>query len=161
MADIRLVKVEKEDGVQVMIGHAGFIKTAEDLYEALAGAVPGMKFGLAFLEASGPCLVREEGNDPELVELAKRNALAIGAGHAFVIVFKSGYPINVNNAVKGVPEVVNIYCSTANPVEVVVAETGQGRSILGVVDGLPPKGVETQGDKAARRKFLRDIGYKM
>ncbi len=155
------VKMEKDADTQVMIGHAGFIKTAEDIYEALIGTVPGIKFGMAFSEASGPCLVRSEGNDNELKKLAEQNALAIGAGHTFVVMFRSGYPINVNNAVKGVPEVVGIYCSTANPIGVIVAKTGQGNCVVGVVDGSSPKGIEGEEDRAKRKKFLRDIGYKV
>lgn len=155
------VKIEKDADTQVMVGHAGFIKAVEDIYEALIGAVPGIRFGMAFSEASGPCLVRSEGNDHELKKLAERNAMAIGAGHTFVVMFRSGYPINVNNAVKGVPEVVGIHCSTANPVEIVVAKTDQGRAVVGVVDGAAPKGVEGEEDRAKRKKFLRDIGYKI
>ncbi len=160
-AEIKIIEMEKDGESQIMIGHAGFIKTAEDLYEALVGSVPGIRFGLAFIEASGPCLVRSEGNDQELKRLAEKNALAIGAGHVFVVLFKSAYPINVNNAVKNVSEVLSIYCSTANPVQVVVAETGQGRGMIGVVDGSAPKGIEGDEERAKRRKFLREIGYKM
>ena len=153
--------MEKDRESQIMIGHAGFIKTVEDLYEALIGAVPGIKFGLAFAEASGLCLVRSEGNDLELKRLAEKNALEIGAGHVFLILFKSAYPINVNNAIKNVSEVLSIYCSTANPVQVVVADTGRGRSVIGIVDGSAPKGIEGDDDRAGRKKFLRDMGYKM
>ena len=153
--------MEKDGESQIMIGHAGFIKTVEDLYEALIGAVPGIKFGLAFAEASGLCLVRSEGNDLELKRLAEKNALEIGAGHVFLILFKSAYPINVNNAIKNVSEVLSIYCSTANPVQVVVADTGRGRSVIGIVDGSAPKGIEGDDDRAGRKKFLRDMGYKM
>jgi hypothetical protein len=161
MVEIKIVKIEKDAETQVMVGHAGFIKTTEDIYEAVMGAVPGIKFGIAFSEASGPCLVRSEGNDQELKKLAERNVLAIGAGHTFIVMFKSGYPINVNNAVKDVSEVVGIYCSTANPVEVMVAQSVQGGSVLGVVDGSSPKGIESSEDREKRKRFLRDIGYKM
>jgi adenosine/AMP kinase len=161
MVEVKSVKIEKEEEMQIMIGHAGFIKTVEDIYEAIVGSVPGIRFGLAFSEASGPCLVRSEGNDNKLKELAERNALAIGAGHTFVVIFKSAYPINVNNAVKSVPEVVSIYCSTANSVEVIVGQTGQGRSILGITDGFPPKGTESDEERLKRKKFLRELGYKM
>lgn len=159
--ELKTIKVEKAGDEQVVIGHAGFIKTAEDLYEAMANSVPGVKFGVAFVEASGPCLVRSEGNDSDLVKKAEKNALAIAAGHTFIILFKGAYPINVANALKHVPEVVNIYCATANDVEVVVADTEKGRSILGVADGERAKGIEGDEEKAKRRKFLRDIGYKL
>lgn len=159
--EIDTVAIEKDAETQVMIGHAGFIKTVEDIYEAIVGSVPGIKFGMAFAEASGPCLVRSEGNDAVLKKLAEKNVMAIGSGHTFIVLFKSGYPINVNNAIKDVSEVVNIYCSTANPVQVVVATTDQGGSIIGVVDGSEPKGIETEDDRSKRKKLLRDIGYKM
>ncbi len=159
--EIESVEIKKEEDEQLIIGHAGFIKTAEDLYEAMANSVPGIKFGLAFAEASGPCLVRSEGNDKSLIKKAEQNALKIGAGHTFVIIFKNAYPINVVNAVKSVPEVVGIYCATANNVEVVLAHTKNGRAVLGVADGSSAKGVEKEEDKAARRKLLRDIGYKL
>ena len=161
MVEINVVNVDAGVNNQVMIGQAGFIKTAEDLYEALMGTSTVIKFGLAFSEASGPCLIRTEGNDIELQGIAERNASALGAGHTFIVVFKNAFPINVNNAVKGVPEVVNIFCSTANSVQVVVAETDQGRGVLGVIDGYPPKGTEGPADKAKRKKLLRDLGYKM
>ncbi len=161
MVEIKIVNIDAGIGNQLLIGQAGFIKTAEDVYEALMNASPGIKFGLAFSEASGPCLVRTEGNDVELQSLAERNATAIGAGHSFVIIFKNAFPININNAVKAVPEVVGIFCATANQVQVVIAETEQGRGILGVIDGYSPKGVEQQMDKDKRKKFLRDLGYKM
>ncbi len=156
------VKIEKPDEINFILGQSHFIKTVEDLHEALTAAVPGIKFGLAFCEASGKCLVRWSGNDAGMVELAQRNALAIGAGHSFIIFLGSGYyPINVLNLVKMIPEVCRIFCATANPVEVLVAETEQGRGILGVVDGSAPKGIEAEEDIAWRIKFLRQIGYKV
>lgn len=154
------VPVEKPDDVNVILGQSHFVKTVEDVYEALAGSSPHLRFGVAFCEASGPCLVRRAGNDEELVELAVRNALAVAAGHAFVVFVREGYPVNVLNALKGVPEVCRIFCATANPLQVVVAETGGGRAILGVVDGEPPKGVETDEDVAERKALLRRLGYK-
>jgi len=159
--ETEIVEIEKEEGSQVILGHAGFIKTAEDLYEAMADSVPGIKFGIAFAEASGPCLVRVEGNDPGLVGLAEKNMLRIAAGHTFIILFKGGFPINLTNAIKGVGEVTRVYCATANPVEVIVAVTKLGRGVIGVVDGSASKGVENEKDKSERRKFLRDIGYKL
>lgn len=159
--EMKSVEMKKDADTQIMIGHSAFIKTVEDLYEAMVTSSPGIKFGLAFVEASGPCLIRSEGNDPELRKLAEENAKEIGAGHTFVIMFKNAYPINVNNAIKNVHEVVNIYCSTANQVQVLVAETGLGRGITGVVDGNSPKGVESDEDRQKRKKFLRDLGYKM
>lgn len=161
MIDIKAISTDPGDGNQVMIGQAGFIKTAEDLYEALMGVSPEIKFGLAFSEASGPCLIRSEGNDAELRSRAEKISSDIAAGHSFVIVFRNAFPINVNNAVQSVPEVISIFCSTANPVQVLVGATAQGRGILGVVDGSSPKGVEGTEDKAKRKKFLRDIGYKL
>lgn len=158
--DVETIKIAKNDDEQLILGHAGFIKTAEDLYETMVTAVPGVKFGIAFSEASGPCLVRTEGNDDALIKSAGANMLKIGAGHSFLVLFKAAYPINLINAIKQLHEVARIYCATANPVEVLVAQTKQGRSILGVVDGSAPKGVEKDSDKEARRKFLRDIGYK-
>lgn len=156
-----MVSVDKPDGLNVVIGQAHFIKTVEDLHEALVGVSPVLRFGLAFCEASGPRLVRRSGNDPDLVELATRNALAIGAGHCFVILLREGFPVNVLNPVKVVPEVCGIYCATANPVDVLVAVTPLGRGIVGVVDGEPPLGVETGEDAVDRRTLLRDIGYKL
>jgi len=158
---ISVVSVEMAEGVNAILGQSHFIKTVEDLYEALVGSSPHLRFGLAFCEASGPRLVRRAGNDPELVDLAVRNAAAIGAGHSFVVFLRAGFPVNVLNQVKAVPEVCRIYCATANPVQVLVAETDLGRGILGVVDGEPPLGVETEADVDARRAFLRDIGYKL
>jgi adenosine/AMP kinase len=156
-----VVPVDKPDDVNVVIGQSHFIKTVEDLHEAMVGVSPSLRFGLAFCEASGPRLVRRSGNDPELVDLATRNALAIGAGHSFVIMLREGFPVNVLNPVKAVPEVCSIYCATANPVEVLVAVTGRGRGIVGVVDGEPPLGVETDQDVEDRRRLLRTIGYKL
>jgi adenosine/AMP kinase len=152
---------DKPDGVNVVIGQAHFIKTVEDLHEALVGVSPSLRFGLAFCEASGPRLVRRTGNDTELVELATRAALAIAAGHSFVIFLCDGFPINVLNPVKAVPEVCEIYCATANPVDVVVAVTPRGRGIMGVIDGQTPVGVEADRDVAERHQLLRAIGYKL
>jgi hypothetical protein len=159
--ELEVVAVEKPQDLNLILGQAHFIKTVEDLHEALAGAVPGLRFGIAFCESSGPRLVRQSGNDPELVELATRNALAIGAGHSFIVFLLNGFPVNVLNQVKQVPEVCRIYCATANPVQVIVGETAAGRGILGVVDGGTPLGVETESDVAARRDLLRQIGYKL
>src|SRR4051812_31601673 len=154
------VRVEIPEGANVVLGTSHFIKTVEDLYEALVNTVPQGKFGIAFNEASGPCLTRADGNDDELTSTAVRNATAIGAGHIFIILMKDSYPINVLSRIKDVVEVCSIYCATANPVEVIVAETEQGRGILGVIDGFPPKGVETKADREQRHSFLRKIGYK-
>lgn len=159
--ELKTVKFEKPEDVNVILGQSHFIKTVEDLYEALVTAVPGIKFGLAFCESSGKCLVRWTGTDEAMIELAKKNALALSAGHAFVIFLASGfYPINVLNAVKMVPEVCRIFCATANPVEVIIAETEQGRGILGVIGGLKSKGIEGDEDIQWRKDFLRKIGYK-
>jgi uncharacterized protein len=159
--ELIVVPIEKPEELNLILGQAHFIKTVEDLYEALAGNSPHLRFGLAFCESSGPRLVRRAGNDDELVELAVRNALAVGAGHSFVVFLREGYPVNVLNQVKQVPEVCRIYCATANPVEVVVAETTQGRAILGVVDGASPLGVEAEQDVTVRHDLLRAIGYKL
>lgn len=156
-----VVPVDNPDELNVVIGQAHFIKTADDLHEALIGVSPSLRFGLAFCEASGPRLVRRSGNDAGLVELAVRNALAIGAGHVFVIFLREGFPVNILNPVKAVPEVCSIYCATANRVDVVVAVTPLGRGIAGVIDGQPPLGVETDEDETARRELLRTIGYKL
>lgn len=155
------VKVEKPESTNFILGQSHFIKTIEDIHEAIVTTAPQMKFGLAFCESSGPALIRRSGNDEALIELATRNALAVGAGHSFFVFLEQGYPINVLNAVKMVPEVCRIYCASANPVEVVVAETEQGRAILGVVDGVSPRGVEKDEDVLARLRFLRTIGYKL
>ena len=155
------VTVDKPDDVNVIIGQAHFIKTVEDLHEALVGVSPHLRFGLAFCEASGPCLVRSTGNDPELVDLAVANAQAIGAGHCFVVLLRHGFPLNVLNPVKAVPEVCTVFCATANPVDVVVAAVSGGRGIVGVVDGSAPMGVETARDADRRHDLLRDLGYKL
>ncbi len=144
----------------VILGQSHFIKTAEDLYEAITTSCAHAKFAVAFCEASGPCLIRVEGNDAELKKIAAENAISLGAGHSFIIVLKDAYPINVLGAVKACQEVCQVYCATSNPLEVIVAETSQGRGIMGVVDGFPPKGVEMEPDVKARREFLRKIGYK-
>lgn len=159
--DIQTVTVDKPEDLNLILGQSHFIKTVEDLYEVLVGSSPHLKFGLAFCESSGPRLIRRAGNDDELVELATRNAMAIGAGHVFILFLREGFPVNVLNQVKMVPEVCRIFCATANPVEVVVAETEQGRGVLGVVDGGSPLGVETEDDVAARKALLRTIGYKL
>jgi adenosine/AMP kinase len=161
LMEIATVAIDKPDDVNVIIGQAHFIKTVEDLHEALVGVGGALRFGLAFCEASGPCLVRRSGNDAELVDLATRNARMIGAGHSFVIVLRDGYPVNVLNQVKSVPDVCRIFCASSNPVEVVVVETGLGRGILGVVDGSPPSGVESDSDVNDRKQLLRAIGYKL
>lgn len=161
MPDLKIVKIQKPDDVNLILGQSHFIKTVEDLYEVLVNNVPGIKFGLAFVESSGACKVRSEGNDPELKKIAQDNALEIGAGHSFLVLIKNAYPINVLNAIKDIPEVCNIYCASANPVEVVIAETQMGRGILGVIDGLKPKGIESQEDIVWRKEFLRKIGYKL
>lgn len=155
------VKIQKPDEVNLILGQSHFIKTVEDIHEALVSSVPGIKFGLAFCESSGPALVRASGTDEELVELAKQNAMELGAGHCFLVLLRNAFPINVLNAIKQVPEVCHIYCATANPVEVVLAQTEQGRGILGVIDGLRTKGIETEEDVAKRKAFLRNIGYKL
>jgi uncharacterized protein len=155
------VKIEKPEAVNFILGQSHFIKTVEDVHEALVNAVPGIKFGVAFCEASGKCLVRWSGTDEAMIDLARRNALAIGAGHSFIVFLADGYyPVNVLNALKQVPEVCHIFCATANPTEVLVAGTAQGRGILGVVDGASPQGVEGDEDIAWRKGFLRMIGYK-
>jgi len=156
------VKIDKPEAINFILGQTHFIKTVEDVHEALVGAVPGIKFGLAFCEASGKCLVRLSGTDPAMVELARRNAFALGAGHSFIVFLGDGFfPVNVLNALKLVPEVCRIFCATANPAEVVIAVTEQGRGILGVIDGASPLGVETDADVAWRKGFLRQIGYKL
>ena len=159
--ELTTVKIENPDGLNLVLGQTHFIKSVEDLHEALVTTVPGIKFGLAFNEASGPCLVRKTGTDEKLVELAVKNAQAIGAGHMFIVFLDGAFPINVLNRIKDVPEVCRIYCATANPVEVIVAQTDQGRGILGVIDGNSPKGVETDADIQTRKEFLRKIGYKL
>ncbi len=155
------VPLDKPEDVNVIVGQAHFIKTVEDLHEALAGVSAHLKFGLAFCEASGDCLVRRSGNDVRLTELAVAAAQAIAAGHAFVIMLREGFPVNVLNPVKAVPEVCTIFCATANPVDILIAVTGRGRGIIGVVDGSPPLGVETEADAQRRHRLLRAIGYKL
>jgi len=161
MLELKLVKINKPAEVNLILGQSHFIKTVEDLYEILVNNVPGIKFGLGFVESSGACKIRCEGNDPELKKLAAENALEIGTGHAFIIFLKNAYPINVLNAIKSIPEVCSIYCATANPVEVIIAETESGRGIMGVIDGVKPKGIETDADISWRKEFLRKIGYKL
>jgi len=159
--EIKIIKIKKPDEVNLILGQSHFIKTVEDIHEAIVTTVPGAKFGLAFCESSGPCLVRWSGTDKELTELAKTNTLELAAGHSFLILMRDMFPINILNVVKGVPEVCRIFCATANPVEVIIAETEMGRGILGVVDGLKSRGVEGEDDIKARKEFLRKIGYKM
>jgi len=158
--EIQTVKIDVPSGANLILGQSHFIKTVEDLYEAIVNTVPGAKFGIAFCEASGPCLVRCEGSDPELKKSAAENALKVGSGHSFLIFLRDAYPINVLNVIKSVPEVCGIYCATSNPVEVLVTKTEMGRAIIGVVDGASAKGIETQKDAEERKKFLRKIGYK-
>ncbi|MFI5615761.1 adenosine-specific kinase [Amycolatopsis sp. NPDC051903] len=159
--DVQVLAIDKPEGLNVILGQAHFIKTVEDLHEALAGTSPHLKFGFAFCEASGPRLVRYSGNEPELVELATKNAQEIAAGHSFIVFLREGYPLNVLNAIKQVPEVCGILCATANPVEVLIAETALGRAILGVVDGSPSLGVENPADQDDRKSLLRTLGYKL
>ena len=158
--DLKTVRLVIPENGNIIVGHSHFIKTVEDLYEAIVNTVPQMKFGIAFNEASGDCLIRVDGNDPELEGIATENAQAIGAGHAFVIAMRDGYPINILSRIREIPEVCNIFCATANPVEVILAETAQGRGILGVIDGGPPKGIESANDREWRHGLLRKIGYK-
>ena len=159
--EIKTVKIEKPEPVNFILGQSHFIKTVEDIHEALVSAVPGIQFGLAFCEASGKCLVRWSGTDDAMIELARKNATAIGAGHSFILFLAEGYfPINVLNTIKALPEVACIFCATSNPTEVLIAQTEQGRGILGVIDGFSPKGVEGDEDIAWRKGFLRKIGYK-
>ena len=159
--DLHVMAMERPEGLNLILGQAHFIKTVEDLHETLVGASPLLRFGLAFCEASEQRLVRWSGNDAELTELAADNARRIGAGHTFIVFLREGYPVNVLNQIKQVPEVCRVFCATANPVEVVVAETSLGRGVLGVIDGMTPLGVETDSDIAARKKLLREIGYKL
>jgi adenosine/AMP kinase len=158
---LKTVEIERPEGVNVILGQCHFIKSVDDLYEVISGCVPGAKFGIAFSESSGPCLVRRAGTDQELIDLAVKNMLNISAGHTFIIMLRNLYPINILNSVKNVPEVCNIYCATANPVRVIVADIGEGRGILGVVDGYSPKGVEDDAETERRKAFLRRIGYKL
>lgn len=159
--EIKTVKIDIHEGCNIILGQTHFIKTAEDLYEIIATTVPQAKFGIGFTEASGPCLIRTEGNDNELINTCVKNLQAIGAGHVFCILIKNAYPINILNPIKNCPEVCRIYCATANPLEVIVAMTEQGNGIIGVVDGFSPKGVEGPEDKKHRKEFLRKIGYKL
>jgi uncharacterized protein len=160
--NLKSILIEKPGAVNFILGQSHFIKTVEDIHEALVNAVPGIKFGVAFCEASGKCLIRWSGTDEAMIDLARKNAMAIGAGHSFIIFLADGYyPINVLNAIKNVAEVCHIFCATANPAEVLVAETEMGRGILGVVDGSSPKGIEEEDDIAWRKGFLRKIGYKI
>ncbi len=163
MAELQIdvVDVDKPDDVNVIVGQSHFIKTVEDVHEALAGVGGGLRFGLAFNEASGPCLVRRSGNDGDLVDLAVSTATAVGAGHVFVVYLREGFPVAVLNALKQVPEVCRIFCATANPLQLLVAVTSAGRGVVGVVDGQPPRGVETDEDVADRKSLLRAIGYKL
>ncbi len=160
---IKTVKLDIPEEANCILGQTHFIKSIEDLYEALVDSAPALKFGIAFCEASGPCLIRTEGNDERLIQTAAKNAMHIGAGHSFIILMKNGYPINVLNRIKMVPEVTRIFCATANPVEVIVftPEQGQGKGILGVIDGFSPKGIEGEQEKKERKEFLRKIGYKL
>jgi adenosine/AMP kinase len=158
--DIKTVKIENPGSLNLILGQSHFIKTVEDIYEAMVSTVPMAKFGVAFCEASDKCLVRHTGTDDELVELAKTNALALSAGHSFIVFMKDLFPVNVLSAIRNVPEVCRIFCATANPVEVIIAETDQGRGILGVIDGFRSKGIETDKDIQARKELLRKIGYK-
>lgn len=159
--EIKTVKLDMPEDCNIILGQTHFIKTVEDLYEIIATTVSNARFGIAFTEASGPCLIRTEGNDTELTKLCAKNLQAIGAGHVFCIILKNAFPINVLNQIKLCPEVCCIYCATANPVEVIIAESRQGNGIMGVIDGFPPKGGETPEDKAHRKEFLRKIGYKL
>ena len=159
--ELSSVAIDKPDDINFILGQSHFIKTVEDLHEVIVQTVPQMKFGIAFCEASGACLVRRTGNDAELIALAEKNASALACGHCFIIFMSGGFPINILNAVKAVPEVCGVYCATANPAEVIVADTGRGRAILGVVDGQRPKGIETDADAEARKQLLRKFGYKL
>ncbi|MGQ9879334.1 MAG: adenosine-specific kinase [Armatimonadota bacterium] len=159
--ELQVVQIENPNAYNLILGQSHFIKTVEDLHEVLAGSSPTLRFGIAFCESSGPALVRYSGNDPELIELAQKNALLLSAGHVFIIFLKEGFPINVLNAVKAVPEVCRIFCATANPLQVVIAETEQGRGVLGVIDGIKTKGVETEQDIQERKQILRRFGYKL
>jgi uncharacterized protein len=158
--ELKAIRLEIPEGGNLILGQSHFIKTVEDLYEAIVNTNPQMKFGIAFNEASGPCLTRSDGNDEGLRQLAIRNAAAVAAGHTFVLVMRDGFPINILGRIKEVPEVCGIFCATANPVEVIVAETEQGRGVMGIVDGSSPRGVEDQDGVRQRNEFLRKIGYK-
>jgi adenosine/AMP kinase len=158
--ELTSLKIQKSDDINLILGQSHFIKTVEDLHEAMVNTVPGIKFGISFCEASGPCLIRYSGTDSELIELAKLNALKLSAGHCFIVFLRDSYPINVLNSIKNVPEVCTIFCATQNPVEVIIAESEGGRGILGVIDGFKSKGVETEVDIEDRKTLLRKIGYK-
>jgi adenosine/AMP kinase len=159
--EIKTARLEIPEGANIIFGQSHFIKTVEDLYEVIVAGVPGARFGIAFCEASGHCLIRSEGNDPDLIAIAQKNASAVGAGHTFIVVLKDAFPINCLNAIKMCQEVCTIYCATANPVEVIIAETDQGSGVLGVIDGMSPKGVEDKAGVQWRRKLLRDFKYKL
>jgi len=159
--DLKVVEIKKAEDINLILGQSHFIKTVEDIYEAVVNNVPGIKFGLAFCESSGACKIRSEGTDPELKKLAEFNALEISAGHSFIIFIRNAFPINMLNAIKTIPEVCRIFCATANPVEVIIAETEKGRGILGVIDGAKPRGIENDEDIKWRHEFLRKIGYKL
>jgi len=158
--ELKTVKIEKPEDMNFILGQSHFIKTVEDLHEAIVQTTPQMKFGIGFCESSGPALVRFSGNEPKLIDLARKNALALSCGHVFAIFLEGGFPINILNTIKGVPEVCQVFCATANPVEVIVAETEQGRGVLGVIDGIKTRGVESDNDIQVRKEFLRRIGYK-
>jgi hypothetical protein len=159
--ELKTVTIDKPADMNFILGQSHFIKTVEDLHEAIVQTVPGMKFGIAFCESSGPALVRYAGNNPKLIEIAQKNALALSCGHSFIIFMEGGFPINILNTIKNVPEVCQIFCATANPVEVIIAESAQGRGILGVIDGAKTKDLETEADIQWRKEFLRKIGYKL
>ncbi len=159
--ELKTVKIDKPEDINLILGQSHFIKTVEDIHEAIVQTNPAMKFGLGFCESSGPALLRLSGNDPNLIDLARKNGMNLSCGHAFILFVDKGFPVNILNAVKNLPEVCTIYCATANPVEVIIAETEQGRGILGVIDGMKTKGVETENDTKARKEFLRKIGYKL
>lgn len=159
--ELKTVKIEKPETTNFILGQSHFIKTVEDIHEAIVQTNSQMKFGVGFCESSGPALVRFSGNDPAMIDLAKSNAIALSCGHSFILFLENGFPVNVLNVIKNLPEVCTIYCATANPVEVIVAETAQGRGILGVIDGLKSKGIETDADIKVRKEFLRKIGYKL
>ena len=159
--DLKTVKIEKPETTNFILGQSHFIKTVEDIHEAIVQTNPHMRFGVGFCESSGPALVRFSGNDPAMIELAKSNAMALSCGHCFILFIEDGFPVNILNVIKNLPEVCNIYCATANPVEVIVAESTQGRGILGVIDGLKTQGIETDADIKTRKEFLRKIGYKL
>lgn len=159
--ELKIVSIEKPEATNFILGQSHFIKTVEDIHEAIVQTNSQIKFGVGFCESSGPALVRHSGNDPSLIDLAKRNALALSCGHCFILFMENGFPVNILNTIKNIPEVCTIYCATANPVEVIIAETGQGRGILGVIDGVKSRGIETDADIKVRKEFLRKIGYKL